>query len=50
MSRGWRIALAAEGVLLLSLVLWWAFREYGGAEAATFLSAAPFPCPLHGWR
>jgi hypothetical protein len=50
MSRAWRFILAAGGVLFLSLALWWGFREYGGPEAATFLSSAPFPCPLHPWR
>ena len=50
MSRGVCILLATEGVVLLSLALWWGFHEYGGSAAATFLSAAPFPCPFHAWR
>lgn len=50
MTRAWRVAVATEGALLVGLALWWAFREYGGLEAATFLTAAPYPCPWHPWR
>jgi len=49
-SRVYRIALIAEGLVLLGLAVVWAFREYAGSASASFLAAPPFPCPFHAWR
>jgi hypothetical protein len=49
-SRAIRIPLAAAGVLLLGMAVVWAFDQYAGAHASSFLRATPLPCPFHPWR